>query len=717
MDFNKLQRDKFYLNEMRPVFNKQALFSDTTENYIDPPEPNPYSEVVVKFRTKKDNVDKVYLIHNQERNVCVLESEDENFDYYSCEIFLEDVEYTYYFEVISGKFSTLYDVRGAVREADSTYAFRIIPGLHTPSWMKGAVMYQIYVDRFYNGDPTNDVLTDEYEYIGAHTTKVDDWNKYPEIMGIREFYGGDLQGVIEKMDYLKNLGIDVIYFNPLFVSPSNHKYDIQDYDHIDPHFGKIVYDEGELLNPSMHENKDASRYINRVTDPRNLEASNALFAKVVEEAHSRGMKVILDGVFNHCGSFNKWMDRERIYETSGKYEKGAFIDYDSPYRDYFDFRDQNRWPYNHTYDGWWGHDTLPKLNYEGSKNLYNYILKIAAKWVSPPYNADGWRLDVAADLGHSPEFNHQFWKDFRRVVHEANPDAVVLAEHYGSPRSWLNAKEWDTVMNYDAFMEPVTWFLTGMQKHSDDFRGDLLGNADSFEGAMIHHMSDFTTPALQIAMNELSNHDHSRFLTRTNHKVGRVANLGPEAANEGINKAVMREAVVIQMTWPGAPTIYYGDEAGVCGFTDPDNRRTYPWGQEDHEMIRFHKDMIRIHKENSEFKKGSLKFLDKDYNVISYGRFLEDEVCIVLVNNNDHEITKSFSVWYLGIPKETFLTRILSTSEEGYTLEKAEVPVKSGKISITLPKTGALVLKYKKIIKKEYFKKLTVKKEEEDGIT
>ena len=149
-----------------------------------------------------------------------------------------------------------------------------------------------------------------------------------------------------------------------------------------------------------------------VLPPNNLEASNQLFIKVVEEAHKRGMKVILDGVFNHCGSFNKWLDRERIYENQEGYEKGAFVERESAYHDYFHFF-QEQWPYNTTYDGWWGHDTLPKLNYEGSRELYDYILHIGRKWVSAPFNADGWRLDVAADLGHSPEFNHKFWKDFR----------------------------------------------------------------------------------------------------------------------------------------------------------------------------------------------------------------------------------------------------------------------------------------------------------------
>ncbi len=697
MDFERLmkaERTRQYISGMRPVFNRKALFSDTTEDYLSPPEPNPYSQVTIRFRADLNNVDRVFLVNRDVRHLMLKESCDDNFDFFACQVEVEDEEFSYYFEVQVGKIKCIYDARGVAKEALPEYAFRIIPGFKTPRWAKGAVIYQIYVDRFYNGDSTNDVLTSEYEYIGDKTVRVEDWDKYPAVMGVREVYGGDLQGGLDKMDYLEELGIDVIYFNPLFVSPSNHKYDIQDYDYIDPHIGKIISDEGELLSEGCRENRFASRYIDRVTNKKNLEASNELFAEVVKEAHRRGIRVILDGVFNHCGSFNKWMDRERIYENVEGYEKGAHICKESPYNGYFQFYNENDWPYNGSYDGWWGHDTLPKLNYETSKELFDYIMYVAAKWVSPPYNADGWRLDVAADLGHSPEFNHYFWQEFRKAVRQANPNAIVLAEHYGNPREWLNGKEWDTVMNYDAFMEPVTWFLTGMQKHSDDYRGDMFGNTDNFMGSMRHYMASFTTPSLQIAMNELSNHDHSRFLTRTNRKVGRTNTLGAQAADEGVNKAVLREAVVIQMTWPGAPTIYYGDEAGVCGFTDPDSRRTYPWGHEDQELIQFHKEMIRIHKENQEIRTGSLKYIDGDYNILGYGRFNRKEAIVVLVNNNDHEVTREFSVWHLGIPKKSIVKRVMLTTEEGYSTEECEYPVIAGKMNITLPKTSAIVFKY-----------------------
>ena len=484
-----------------------------------------------------------------------------------------------------------------------------------------------------------------------------------------------------------------MYFNPLFVSPSNHKYDIQDYDYIDPHYGVVIEDGGEELPPGETDNAKATRYIKRVSDIQNLEASNELFACLVAEAHKRGMRVILDGVFNHCGSFNKWLDRELIYEKEVGYATGAYISADSPYRNFFQFHDENCWPYNKSYDGWWGHDTLPKLNYEGSQELYDYILDIGRKWVSPPYNADGWRLDVAADLGHSVEFNHQFWRDFRKAVKEANPEAIVLAEHYGDPVEWLRGDQWDTVMNYDAFMEPLTWFLTGMEKHSDGYRQDMLGNFQNFEGAMNYYMTRFMTPSLQCAMNELSNHDHSRFLTRTNHKVGRVDQLGSAAAGEDINKGVMKEAVVVQMTWPGAPTIYYGDEAGAVGFTDPDNRRTYPWGKEDQELLNFHRDIIRIHKSYEALRIGSLKFLGGDYQLICYGRFTNRQQFVIIVNNDYVEREMEWRVWPAGMERETRLERIMYTTPESYSLERVVYEVHNGRLKIKLPPNCAVILK------------------------
>ena len=674
--------------------NKQALFCDGTARYVCPLEPEVGETVTLKFRAAKEDDIQIRLAINNELYTMESERTYGAFTYYRAEWKLKDGMTSYYFEIQDGEEVWYYNRSGLTDGRIPYYDFRLAPGFSTPAWAKGAVIYQIYTDRFYNGDPENDVETREYFYIGDYSSKVTDWNKYPAAMGVREFYGGDLQGVIDKLDYLQDLGVEVLYFNPLFVSPSNHKYDIQDYDYIDPHFGKIVEDGGELLSPGEKSNKKATKYQKRTTSFANLEASNELFIKLVEELHRRGMKIILDGVFNHCGSFNKWMDRECIYEGQEGYAPGAYISGESPYHDYFRFfsDEEKDWPYNGKYDGWWGHDTLPKLNYEESVKLENYILNVGRKWVSPPYNVDGWRLDVAADLGRSNEYNHQFWKKFREVVKNANPDAIILAEHYGDPREWLGGDEWDTIMNYDAFMEPITWFLTGMEKHSDEMRDELRGNADNFTRVMTYHMANMMVPSLLTSMNELSNHDHSRFLTRTNHMVGRVAELGPEAANEFVNPAVMREAVAFQMTWIGAPTVYYGDEAGVCGFTDPDDRRTYPWGHEDQQMLGFHKEMIRIHKEHEALRTGAVVMLHCEKNILSYGRFTEEEQIIVILNSRSELAEVTVPVWQAEVPMKTNMRRLMYSYKDGYTTEYERYLVRDGELVVNMGAYSALVV-------------------------
>lgn len=688
---NSIQR---YIMQMRPVFRKQALFTDETSDYRFPQDVKANDMVTIRFRTGADNVDRVLFCHEDMRMAMTLAESDSEFDYYEITVKVEAERYEYHFEILSGMLKCYYDRKGVSGELRPQYEFAIIPGFSIPEWAKGAVIYQIFTDRFCNGDPANDVKTGEYFYINRLTKKVENWDKCPDDFDVADFYGGDLAGVISKLDYLHGLGVEVLYFNPLFVSASSHKYDIQDYDYIDPHFGVILEDGGAVMQPGERDNRKAELYQKRVTSLKNLEASNELFAKLTEEAHKRGMRVILDGVFNHCGSFNKWLDREKIYEGKEGFLPGAYLQKDSPYHKYFKFQNENAFPDNDTYEGWWGHDTLPKLNYEESPQLEEYILRIGKKWVSPPYNADGWRLDVAADLGHSPRYNHLFWKKFREAVKSANPEAIIIAEHYGDPKEWLKGDQWDTVMNYDAFMEPVTWFLTGMEKHSESYVDYMLGNIQSFQDAMKHFMASFPTASLQCAMNQLSNHDHSRFLTRTNHKIGRASSLGTKAASEDVNKGIMKEAVVIQMTWPGAPAIYYGDEAGLCGFTDPDNRRTYPWDNEDRDLLEFHRDMIAIHKKYPAFRQGSVKFLEGEDQVLCYGRFTRRQQFVIIINNDRYSRELDLSVWPVGIPRNALLRQIMYTNEESYSMVPVEYKVNKGHLKIRMPRFSSIILEH-----------------------
>ena len=677
---------------MTKQFIGRAVYSDGSPRYVIPPEPDPGETVRIRIRVARGNASAIVLIFNSQRRVMSIVKTDALFDYYECSFIAGDEVIEYYFIIHCDYKIYYYNRLGVNQKYYPEYNLLLIPGFKTPDWAKGAVMYQIFTDRFCDGTTFNNVESNEYFYLDSPVKRIYNWSKTPDQKGTIEFYGGDLQGVWSKLDYLQWLGVEVIYFNPLFVSPSNHKYDTQDYDHIDPHFAVIINDGGKLLDDGDSDNQHAAMYIRRVTDYTNLDASNEYFARFVEEAHKRGMKVILDGVFNHCGSFNKWLDRQLIYDNAPGYEKGAYRDENSPYHSFFKFY-SDKWPDNKDYDGWWGHDTLPKLNYEDSPELVEYILNVARKWVSPPYNCDGWRLDVAADLGHSEEFNHEFWRKFRKAVKEANPEALILAENYESSEKWLRGGEWDSIMNYEAFMEPVTWFLTGMEKHSDGFRQDMLNNNDAFFGAMLYHMSRMPHQSLLVAMNELSNHDHSRFLTRTNRRVGRLHTLGPNAAGEGINEAVMREAIVMQVTWSGAPCVYYGDEAGVVGWTDPDNRRTYPWDNENQYLLNFYREMLQLHKSYDALKTGSIKFLHGQYGAIAFGRFDDTDRFVVAINNNDGQCVMDIPVWEIGVNSEEPLIRLVESNDSGYNFCAEIYRPEHGVISVRLESHTAIILK------------------------
>lgn len=671
---------------------REAIFSDETDSYAFPSEPCEGEDIRIRIRTALNDVQKVFFINrSKNRNIETRMEKvscDRYFDYYELSANIGSEELLYAFRLESGTETLYYDKLGVSGELRDIFFFRIIPGFKTPEWAKGALMYQIFVDRFRRGDEKNDVLDDEYIYIGLPSRHISDWNEYPSAFDVGYFYGGDLQGVLNKLDYLEDLGVEVIYFNPLFVSPSNHKYDAQDYEHIDPHYGKIVKDGGSVLSENDTDNKKADKYRIRTTDEANLKASDDFFAFFIREAHKKGIKVIMDGVFNHCGSFHKWMDREEIYKMTGKYPPGAYESEKSPYRGYFRFYgDYN----SKSYDGWWGHDTLPKLFYENSQKLFDEIMMIARKWVSPPYCADGWRLDVAADLGNSTEYNHFFWSRFRQNVKEANPQAIIIAEHYGDPSSWLNGRQWDSVMNYDAFMEPVSWFLTGMEKHSDWRDDSKRGDADLFFDMLLRNKARMPMPSYMMAMNELSNHDHSRFLTRTNRTVGRLQTMGSRAAGEGVKLSVFRQAILMQMTMQGAPTIYYGDEVGLCGWTDPDNRRTYPWGNENLELLEYHKYMNDIHKEYKALRLGSFIPVYAQRDLAVYARTYYDESVLVVVFTGDYDTEIHIPVWLGGFTPDKKIRRIMYTYDDGYNVGSMAYTMEDKYLHIKIIKNSGII--------------------------
>ena len=669
----------------------RILFSDEGEQFRTPAEPECGQWVTVRLRVESNPGARAYVLLGETSRLPMAATRaDGPFTWFEARFLcgLEPLSYRFVVEVAGRAIAYQKDgARWADGDVPPELDFRIFPGFATPAWAKGALLYQIFPDRFFNGEPANDVVDRECAYNGEPVRRIAEWNALPTDDDYRCFYGGDLQGVAAKLDYLQSLGVEAVYLNPVFVSPSSHKYDTQDYGHIDPHLAVICDDVDRPLAMGDVDNRNAAQYARRTTSPENLRESDELFAGLCQEIHRRGMRIILDGVFNHCGSFGPWMDREGFYQHAGASEPGAFYDHHSPFRPYFRFTGHSA----EGYEAWWHFPTLPKLNYEQSPELCERIIGIARHWASPPYCIDGWRLDVAADLGHSEEFNHRFWRRFRDEVKQVNPNLVIIAEHYGDAAPWLQGDQWDTVMNYDAFMDPLTFFLTGMEKHSDARDDALYLDGAAFCATMRQAMARFGWGSLLCAMNELSNHDHSRFLTRTNGKVGRISTLGSAAAGEGVDMRVMREAVAVQMTWPGAPTIYYGDEAGQVGWTDPDSRRTYPWGAEDRSLIALHRELSGLRAAHPALRTGSFALLGGGTGWFAFGRFLGDDRIAVVCNNAEDVQSAQLYLRKLGMEDGHAVAVLLHTGD-GSACGQVVGTVEDGMLRVIAPARSTLVL-------------------------
>ncbi|HPZ09593.1 MAG TPA: glycoside hydrolase family 13 protein, partial [Candidatus Eremiobacteraeota bacterium] len=560
-----------------------GVFSDQTSLFMNPSEPDITQEITLTLRTYKNDLTACRIrycdIKEHFVDMTLKEEGSEIYDYWTGKIPSGPERKNYRFELIDGSEHGWYTSIGRMKEPVYDRDFIIIPGFKTPDWMKNAVVYQIFPDRFFDGDPNNNVKEGEYKYLGVSAYTHANWSDLPDNpTKCADFFGGDLQGIRKKLPYLKDLGITVIYLNPIFLSPSNHKYDTQDYRQVDPHFG-----------------------------------GNEALKELVKEAHNNGIRIILDGVFNHTGSKHIWFDRNHIYDTEGAYESKH-----SPWYDFYTFRE---WPDD--YICWWGFNTLPKLNYGSPKlreEIYAGENSIGRMWIKD-YGIDGWRLDVPNEAGVGGRTDeHGIWKGFRRAVKDANPEAYITGEIWGNASTWLKGEEFDSVMNYNGHMEPLWIWLGGIDHNGYPSKM----NVTQFDEYLTYTRADYYLPCVQAGLNLVDSHDTRRFINVL-----------------GGNIEKLKLAIIFQMTYVGAPMIYYGDEIGTEGDKDPDCRRTFNWDETcwNKDLRDLYKKLISIRNNYRALRTGSYEtlYINDEKNLYAFTRFDEKNKLIIVLNGSDTE--------------------------------------------------------------------------------
>ena len=503
-------------------------------------------ELRIRLRAAKSELDKVEIIYAvkydwlKDRKTKVMQNSysDALYDYYTVSLDVPDSRIGYIFLLQSGNEKYYYSEEGLTTDYNhekSYYNFFQYPyinkiDLHRKvTWCDKSVFYQIFVDRFRIGETKKNT-----DYIDKK------WGELPEPKG---FFGGDLKGITEKLDYLNDLGINAIYLTPIFQSPSNHKYDTIDYETVDEMFG-----------------------------------TNSDLKELVENAHQRGIKILLDAVFNHCSYLCKQFQDVLLKGKQSGYYDWFIIHGDRP-----DLDDIN-------YECFAACNYMPKWN-TNNNEVQNFLLHIAVKWIRE-YGIDGWRLDVA------DEVSHDFWRNFRKAVKNEKPDAMIIGENWHDAFPWLQGDQFDSIMNYSFTKACLDYFAFGKysaKQFCDRLSEILMRNTDQVNEMML---------------NLLDSHDTERFLT-----------------NAGGNKSKLKCALAVMFFFVGMPCIYYGTEIGMSGGYDPDSRRTFDWNENhwDKDLFQTIKELIQLRKEKI---KGKLRmFTEGEIFVI------EREKVFLAVNN------------------------------------------------------------------------------------
>lgn len=617
-----------------------SVHSDGTEEFISNPHPSLGEKIKIRLRLMEGSPSRhIYLLSFPNGNehfeeMSVLKNEH-GLDYYEAELEITENRLRYQFVIAADDAIYFYTQKEITTYIpDHSFDFIIDAKYVQPEWVRDAVFYQIFPERFCNGNPENDVKNGEYSQNGFSAMKMESWNDVPldyEHGHCLDFYGGDLEGIIEKIPYLKELGVTALYLNPIFTAPSVHKYDCLDYLHVDPHFG-----------------------------------GDEALEKLCKALHENGMKIVLDISINHTGIDHKWFNRDCAWFDKST---GAYNNPDSAERSYYFFGENN------SYLGWFNVDTLPTLNYT-SEALRSAIYKaedsVLKKWLKPPYCIDGWRFDVADVFARNNEvqLDMELWPEICRSIKEENPQSYILAEDWGDCAEHLQGDQWDSPMNYYGCARVIRQFFGEpdlfLSRHPVLCSVPYKMTAQDVKNRVMEHLAKLPYPFWENQFNLFDSHDVGRF--HNNPKIG------PEA---------FKGAVIFQFMLTGAPSIYYGDEAAIEGLHDTVEGCRYPmpWEKDfkNTENFRIYSKITELRRSRRALRRGGMKFLFAEGRTFSIARFLGNEAFVSVISNEDEETKIRLPLCAIGaknLKKEVFGSGFsCEVSEDGF----AELIVPAGK--------------------------------------
>lgn len=587
----------------------ESVYSDGTSEFVSNPCPKIGESVTVSLRMYADApVKYVYLRsipNGGELKIPMHRArEARGLVYWTCELPIIERRTQYHFYIATENCIYFYTQKEITTYLpEHSYDFVLLTDYVQPAWVKDAVFYQIFPERFCNGDPSNDVKTGEYSQDGFPAIHMEHWDDTPltyEQGHCMDFYGGDLQGIRQKIPYLKELGVTAVYLNPIFYAPSCHKYDCLDYFHVDPHFGG---------------------------DEALAELSKAL--------HENGMKLILDISINHTGTAHRWFNKDGAYFPK---TEGAYNNPDSVERGYYFFDKDNH------YHGWWDLPSMPTLNYTSDslrEIVYRGENSVLKKWLKPPYSIDGWRFDVADVFARNGEvqLSHELWPEIRKSIRQENPQAYILAEDWGDCAQYLQGTEWDSPMNYygcgrairSFFGEPDLFLSRTPELKAIPCRM----TAQDLEMRVMQHLAKLPFALWETQFNLFDSHDTPRLHN-----------------NSQISQADFKGAACFQFLLTGAASIYYGDEAEIDGTTDSNEGCRYPmpWQKNFQGCAHYqlYRTLCSLKKAHPALRRGGMKFLYAQGDTFAIARFTGEDVLVGVISKSDTPETVRLPLGALG---------------------------------------------------------------------